>query len=474
MKSILSFLQARWGWLLALGLAAGAAGGWWWYQGVQAEQARAAQAAALRTETLGRGDLAATVSATGSLQPLRQANLAFLLPGTVQEVLVKNGDAVTAGQVLARLDAVDLQLAVSQAEDALAIAQLRRQKLLAGPSEDDIAVAKANLRAANAAAADAARGAGPQEAEIARLRYDSANENFRKLNEQYNNLVDFANRNPRFAPSAEALDNLKVNQEAAYYQAEIARLQWEQTKQADAGAVTVAYARIAQAQAQLAQLQAPLSEVQVAQADLSVAQAQLALDQARQRLARAELRAPFAGVVSVVNVRAGEPASAGSPALVLLDGGQFRLDVTVNEVDVAQLAAGQPVSVTVDALPEAPLAGQVERIAPTATVVGGAVNYTVRVLLDRTEAGLRAGMSATVQVTVAEVKDAVLAPNWAIRRDRQTGQAFVSVLDGETTKEVLVTTGLRGESYTEITAGVAPGAVAAVDTARTTPFGEGQ
>lgn len=473
MQAVISFLKARWGWLLALGLAAAAAGSWWWYQGYQAEQARAAQAAARRTETIQRGDLAARVSATGSLLPLRQVNVAFLLPGVVQAVLVKNGDAVAAGQVLARLEAADLELAVSQAEDALAIAELRRQKVLAGPSEADLAVARANLRAANAAAADAARGAGPQEAEIAKLRYDSAYEDFRKLNEQYNNLVEFANQNPRFAPPASTLETLKANQEAAYYQAEIARLQWEQAKRTDPGAVTVAYARIAQAKAQLEQLQAPVSEVQIAQADLSVEQAQLALDQARQRLARAELRAPMAGIISVVNIRAGEPVGAGSPAFVLLDTAQFRLEVSVNEVDVAQLAPGQPVSVTVDALPEAPLAGRVERLAPTPTVVGGAVNYTVRVLLDQTEAGLRAGMSATVQVTVAEAQDVVLAPNWAIRRDRQSGQAFVSLLDGDATREVPVTTGLRGESYTEITAGVQPGAVAAVTTSAASPFEEG-
>lgn len=475
MNALFNFLRARWGWIVAAGLAAAAVGGWYWYQNYQADLARAQQAAALRTEPLRRGDLAARVSATGSLQPIRQANLAFLLPGTVQAVLVESGAAVTAGQVLARLDAVELELAVAQAENALQIAELRRQKLLAGPSADDVAVAKANLRAANASAGDIARGAGPQEAEIAKLKYDSVNEDFRKLNEQYNNLVVFAEEYPQFAPPQSALDSLKANQEAAYYQAEIARLQWEQAKKpSDPGALSVAYARIHQAQAQLDQLQAELPAVQVQQADLSVAQAELALAQARLRLSRAELRAPFAGVVAAVNIKAGEPANAGAAALVLLDPSQFRLDVTVSEVDVAQLAAGQLVSVTVDALPDAPLGGVVERLAPTPTLVGGAVNYIVRVLLSEAAAGLRSGMSATVQVTVAEVRDVVLAPNWAIRRDRQSGQAFLSVQAGETTQEVPITTGLRGEVYTEIRAGAQAGDTAAIDTAGLTPLGAGQ
>ena len=474
MKSVTEFLRASWGWLVVAALAGAGVVGWQWYQGRQAEQARAAELAALRTETLGRGDLAATVSATGSLLPRQQANAAFLIPGTVSEVLVTSGDTVQAGQVLARLDAAELQLAVAQAEDALAIAKLRRQKLLAGPSADDLAVAEANLRAANAAAGEASRGAGPQEAEIAKLQYDQVYEDFRKLNEQYNNLVALANDNPQFAPPQDTLDSLKRNQEQAYYQAEIARLQWEQAKRSgDPGAVTVAYARIAQAKAQLEQLKLGPTDVQKQQADLSVAQAELALSQAQLRLARAELRAPLAGTVSTVNIRAGEPVGSGSAAVVLLNTGQFVLDVTVNEVDVAQLAVGQLVSVTVDALPDQPLSGAVERLAPSATVVGGAVNYVVRVVLDSPEAGLRAGMSATVQVTVAEVQDVLLAPNWAIRRDRQTGQAYLSVQTGETLAEVPIQTGLRGDTYTEVRSGAAAGDVAAVSTQRVTPFGDG-
>jgi HlyD family secretion protein len=470
MANVLKILRAQLGWIILGVVALAGAGGWWWYEQYQAEQARLAELAALRTETLTRGDLVATVSATGSLYPNGQANLAFLVPGTVQEVLVSAGDEVKAGQLLARLDDADLQLAVSQAEDALAIAELRQKILLAGPTEDDIAVAKANLRAANASAADASRGAGPQEAEIAKLQYDNASEEFRKLNDQYNQLAQLAKDHPQFAPPQSALDSLKLTQENAYFQAEIARLQWEQAKKpGDPGSVTLAYARIAQAKAQLDQLLAGPTDLQKQQAALAVAQAQLALEQAQERAARVELRAPFAGVVSVVNAKVGEPASG--PVITLLDIRRFQLDVTVNEVDVTQLSNGQPVSVTVDALPDLPLSGTVSRIAPTAVVVGGAVNYTVRVTLAQSAAALRSGMSATVQVTIAEVRDVVLAPNWAIRRDRRSGQAFLSVRGADgLPHEVQIETGLRGDDYTEIRSGAAAGDEAAISTVRENLF----
>jgi HlyD family secretion protein len=382
-------------------------------------------------------------------------------------VLVESGASVKAGQVLARLDDTPLRLAVQQAEDALAVARLNRDKLLAAPTEDQIAVARANLRAANASAADLQKGAGVEQVTIAQIKYDNAYSEFKRANDQYNGLVQFAKDYPRFAPPQDTLDSLKASMEQAYYASEVARLQLEQVKQgAGKGQMAVAYAQVLQAQAILSQTLAAPPSAQVDQANLAIDQAATALDRARLRLTRAEVTAPYDGVVSAVNVKAGEPAPADRPAFVVLDPARYHLDVTVDEVDVAQLAVGQAVSVTVEALPGLLLGGHVDQLAPTATIQGGLVNYSVRLVLEPTEAPLRAGMSATARVTVAEVRDAVLVPNWAIRRDRRTGQAFASLKQGEALVEVPITTGLRGEAYTEILGGVDAGEVAAISTQR--------
>jgi HlyD family secretion protein len=466
MKGLFAFLRARLGWLIALAVVALAVGGYGYYRRYQAEQARQQALASLRTEVIARGDIVSKVSATGSLLPEQQVNLFFLTPGVVAEVMVTSGDTVRPGQVLARLDDADLQLAVRQAEDALAIAELNRKRLLAEPSEADIAVVKANLHSANASAAAISQGIAQQEVDIAQLKYDSALDDYQKTANQYNSLVQFAKDNPRFAPSQAALDSLKSGMETAYYASEIARLQVQQLKNgADRGSLSVAYARIAQAKVVLDQIMAPPTELQIQQADLVVAKAQLALEQARLRASRAELAAPFDGVVAVVNAKAGEPTGA-APAFVLLDLSRFHLDVAVDEVDVAKLAVGQAASVTTDALSSIILSGKVDRIAPTATVVGGVVNYSVRLVLDLSDAPLRSGMSATAEIVVAEVKNVLLVPNWAIRRDRRTGQAYASLKAGEELKEVEIETGLRGEAYTEVTSGVKEGDIAAVSTAR--------
>lgn len=457
-------------WLLLVVLAAAAGGGWWWYQAYQAAQQKQAELAALRTESIVRGNITAKVSATGSIQPEQQSNLFFLSTGTVAEVKVASGDVVKAGQVLARLDTTTLALAVRQAEDALAVAQLNRDKLLAGPSDDDIAVAKANLRSANAQLADLLKGGDDEDVKIAQLKYDGLATDYQKAQERYNSLLQLAKDYPQFAPSQYQLDSAKASVEMAFYAAETARVQVDQVKAGGGpGPTAIAYAQVAQAQAIVSQTLAAPSPVQLDRAVLAIDQAQTALDLAKLRLARAELRAPFAGVVAVVNLTVGEPATAGTtPAVVLIDAQQFHLDVTVDEVDIAQLKVGQVVSVTLDALPDVQLSGRVDRLAPTANVVGGLVSYAVRLVLDPTEAPLRAGMSATAEIVVAEAAEVVLVPNWAIRRDRRTGQAYASLKVGEQLQEVPIETGLRGDSYTEVTAGVKEGDVAAITTTQNT------
>lgn len=462
MSAFVKFVQARLGWIIAVLVLVAGGAAWWWWQEQQAEQARLAEQANVRTEVLARGDLAALVSATGSLQPNRIANLSFLVPGTVSEVLVSAGDVVTVGQPLARLDDANLQLSIRQAEDALAIAKINLDKAKQGASAEDVAIARANLRSANASAADVERGAGTQEVQIAQISYDRAFEQYRQINEQYYALQQQAKDFPQFAPSQSVLDDFKQNVDNAFYRAEVARLQVEQVKRVDPGARSVAYARIAQAQAQLEQVQAPPTELQIRRAELQVQQAELALEQARVRASRAALVAPFNGVIATVNIRVGENAGPGVPVMVLLDNSRFRLDITVSEIDVARLSEGQAVNVAVDALPEATITGRVDRIAPVGGVIGGGANYTVRVVLDPSEAALRTGMSATAEVTVADVQNAVLAPNWALSRDRQTGQVFLSLRRGEALERVPVTIGLRGDSYTEIISGASIGEEAAV------------
>jgi HlyD family secretion protein len=469
MKNVLNVVLRVVGVLLVV---AAAAGGYLYYQSIQTP--RTAQqpvqvAAAFRTEAIQRGSLISQVSATGALLAAQQVNVYFMQPGTVMEVLVQRGDRVKAGQVLVRLDDSDLQLALQQAQDAVTIADLNKQKLLAGPTVDDIAIAQAGLKNAKGALSDLLTGTSQQQINIAQTKYDDLSDTARRTREQYDALLKFQQDAKGFlknyVPSQDTIDNFQKQVQATALAAQAAAVQLEQVKKgADRGQLAVAYAQVVQARAVLSQTLAAPADWQVARADLSIAQAQTALKQAQLRLSRAQLAAPFDGVIGDVNLKVGETASPAASAVVLVDDSRFHLDVLVDEIDVVKLSAGQPVSITVDALPGQNLGARVDRIAPISAMASGVVNYQVRLALDQTGPAvpLRAGMSATAGILVARADNVWLAPNWAIRREPQTGQAYLSLKVGGALQEVPVQTGLRGDTHTEVQSGVSTGDVAAV------------
>jgi HlyD family secretion protein len=155
-----------------------------------------------------------------------------------------------------------------------------------------------------------------------------------------------------------------------------------------------------EAEDNLARLQEEPDEHDVEAARLDIQAAELALEQARQNLEDATLRAPVAGIVTRVDVEAGETATPGEVILVLatLDQLQART-VDLTELDVARIVEGQPVVVTVDALPEVEFAGLVHEIALQPGDYRGDVVYAVVVeLTDVGDAPLRWGMTAMVEI----------------------------------------------------------------------------
>ncbi|MCC7360861.1 MAG: efflux RND transporter periplasmic adaptor subunit [Anaerolineales bacterium] len=447
--------------LFVLVLVAAAAGGYSLYQQRLAAE-RAAAAANIRQAVIERGTIISTVNATGYLAPQDQTNLFFAVGAglPVVELNVALGDAVTAGQVLARLDDAALRLAVTDAEQALAAARLRLALLQTPPRPEDLAVAEANLRVANNQVYAASLGQTPEQVEIARLNLVLAQYALDQTYAAMDRLVEqgkFAEKN--------ALQSQADQQVEA---AQIANLRYQEAQQAPSYAQTAgAQASVEQAQAALDRLRQGPDQSDLDIAQLQISQAQAALEISQHNLANAVLTASHAGVVAAVNLHLGEPAGP-LPAVVLADVSRFYLDVLVDEVDVAAVHPGQAVTVTLDASPNLLIAATVEKIAPVAQVSAGVVSYPVRLGLAPVAAQLRGGLTATAAIVVAEVRDVVLVPNWAIRRDRDTGAAYVSLLRDGALVEVLVTLGARDENYSQIVSGVEAGEIAAVSDQRDT------
>ena len=178
-------------------------------------------------------------------------------------------------------------------------------------------------------------------------------------------------------PSAGMLpQSLQLQQATIAY--DTAQAQYRVTSSGSTEAQRIAsQAQIAQAQAALDRLKTGSSAEQIEIAQASVDQAQVALEQAQHRLENARLLAPWDGVVTAVNIVDGTLGQPGVPAIGLADMSQLHINVQVDEIDIAVIRSGQPVTIEVDALPESKLTGTVTSVAPSAspTVTGG-VSYS--------------------------------------------------------------------------------------------------
>ena len=404
----------------------------------------------LESVVVGRKQIVASISASGSLAPVAQVALNFSTPGIVSDVAVTEGQFVREGDVLARLDSVELELAVQQAEQALLMQQVAYSQT-ASPRKDEVDAARAQLNSA-LANLNALLQPDPLQLDIARRQADVANETRYQVELQWNQVKD--------APIGGLGRDLLQSQYAqAVLQAQIAELQYQIVANSGTDAqVAAARAQVAQAQAALDRLLSDDRALQLAVAQLR--QAELTLALARTRLEHATLVAPFDGTVAVVTIVPGQAVGASpQPAIVMADLTAFHIDVGVDEIDVGKLSEGLTVTLDVDALPGVPVSGVVDRIAPTARESAGVVSYVVTIGIDPTDAPIRAGMSAIVEI-ITDVRDNVLVvPNRFIRIERTTGRAYVNVKRGDQIEEVEIITGLRNDAESEVLQGLSEGDV---------------
>jgi len=355
-------------------------------------------------------EFTSVVSVSGEVVPAVWATVSAQSGGTVVEVLVGPGDEVDGGDVLIRLDPTDAQLAVRQAEAGVEAARAQLALLQAGPRPEEIAAAQAQLEAAEAALSQAAARrdqlvAGTTDAEIAAARAQlvaalAEEKAARDALDQLQQAGVHGWMEEEAVLRLQAAEEARVAAEAQLAQVEGGA--GAQLRAAEA-AVWAAAAQRDLAQARLDLLQAGATAEEIAAAEAAVAQAEAALEAARVALARCEVRAPFAGTVGLVHVRAGEQVAPGQPLVTLGDLTTLRVETTdLDEIDVARVRVGQQAVVTFDALPERVFSGHVTHISSMAEPGAGGVNYTAVIELDELDPAIRWGMTAFVDVEVEE------------------------------------------------------------------------
>jgi HlyD family secretion protein len=156
-----------------------------------------------------------------------------------------------------------------------------------------------------------------------------------------------------------------------------------------------------------------------ANARAAVSQAEAALRTIRTDLAKMVIRSPTNGVVLTRTVDPGQTVAASFQAPVLFtiaeDLTKMELTVNVDEADVGQVRTGQKATFTVDAYPERVFEAQVAKVRYSSETVSGVVTYPTILYVDNPDLLLRPGMTATAEIVVERVTNALLVPNAALR-----------------------------------------------------------
>jgi multidrug efflux pump subunit AcrA (membrane-fusion protein) len=335
------------------------------------------------------------ITGMGVVVPVRWARLSFPTSGQLAEIKVTTGMTVTAGQVLATLRRQELELQVQLAESELETQEAQLAQLKEGGSQAEIAAAQANYAAAVAAREELRAGPSDEEKALADADLQSAKRALQLAQAAYDAVSTLPDIGAR--PQALQLEQATIDYQRAQaaYELAIAGPSEAALKQAES--------QVAAAEAHLEALTSDQPSA-IRAAEASVTRAEVALQQARLQLEQATLHAPFDGTItSVAEIQPGEMVSSGTTILTIADLTELQVEITdLDEWGAANTSLDQTVDVLVPALGNRNLRGRVTFVASEPTVhASGAVFYKALVALDNQDPALRWGNSVKVRLYVA-------------------------------------------------------------------------
>jgi HlyD family secretion protein len=404
-----------------------------------------------QTVAVSRGNVEKTVAAPGKLVGTNEATLTTDVSGRLNQLTVRPGDAVKAGQVLAALDTTDLELQMAQAEQTY-LKQQASYSTTMQPDPKAVAAAEAAVSSAAAAYQSARQRFGQRQDQITStcLQFKQASDDLAQAQAAYDSVAnDWKAKNYEiYTIRKKMLDNAWSAYTLAKAQCNLG------TTDINDSNLQSALAQLTRARADLDTLTSPSSST-VLQAKAHLDLARLALEDAQQQLASATIVAPFDGVVLAVNANPGEAVAAHAALIVMADPRAVEVESTVIEEDMSAVKLDENVNLFFDAKPEASATGRVARIVPVRTT-GDRLLYPIYISIDQLPEGLVAGMTVDASVVVDTRSDVLRLPRELVRV-RSDGTAQVKVWTGDQIEQRVIKTGLRGDSFVEVIDGLREG-----------------
>ena len=337
----------------------------------------------VQTGQVTRGDLAAIVTSSGEIKPKNYINIGANAMGNITEILVKEGDHVRKGQLLARV------------ENTQPTADVAAYQASVSSAEADTTASEAGLKAADENIHTMEAGLEHDKADLDRMKAD-----FDRAQELFN-------------------EKLLARQDF-----ELKKFTYEAQK----AQITQSEAKIVQARAQREQNAAQVSSTQ-----RHIAQARANLNRFADVLRKYDSVAPLDGVVTNLPVRVGESVvpgiqnSEGSVIMTIADMSMITAEVKVDETDIVSVHLGQVADITIDAIPNKTFKGHVTEIGDTAILRSTglaasqsaissqeAKDFKVVIAMDNPPSEVRPGLSCTAKITTATRSNAVTIPIQAL------------------------------------------------------------
>jgi multidrug efflux pump subunit AcrA (membrane-fusion protein) len=471
----------------------------WWYFGDRNTETE------VDFSTVTRGTVSQLVSVTGIVKPASEVNLSFEKGGRIAYVFHKVGSRVDVGTPLVSLENGDITAQLAQAK-AIARAQAAKlAELQNGTRPEDIQVSEVDVQNAYNEVVNGVRGGYVNADDAIRNKIDQLISNpksaYAKLNfsiadstlansietgrqtmeqmlvawnvsiaglESAQDVVSYsieAKRNLQTVQDyldnvALAVNSLQGNSTLSQttvdaYKAAVLAGRTNVTSSLSSLAASVD--KLLSARSKLAlkkagtvkeKIDAQVAEVESAEASVLNLQAQLA---------KTVIRSPIAGIVTKQDAKPGEIASAGVVLTSIISTAKYQIEANVAEADIAKIKIGNNAHVTLDAYGnDSVFTATITKIDPAETVIDGVPTYKTTLQFSEYNIRIKSGMTANTDIEGERHEDVLIVPGRAI-----SGKGLsksVNLIEGQTTREVIVETGLRGsDGNVEILSGLKEG-----------------
>lgn len=424
-------------------------GGFFGYREIQ--KARTPSTAQYQTVTIARGDLTATVGATGTVRANQTATVAWQITGRIGTISVVLGQVVTPGLVLAEVDPASLPQTLIQAEADLITAQnnlenVNNNAVARAQAQVNLVNAQNSLETAqnNRASKDYQR-ASEATIDNAQASYTLAQDAVNQAETFYNNFSGLPENDVNRASAFSSLSAARQRRDRA-----LAQLNYLLSKP-DALEISQSDANLAFAQATLDAAQSEWDRLKDGPDPNDVHVAEVRVTAIESSLALKTLTTPINGTITEINSMVGDEIAPGVTSFRIDDFSRLLVDVLVAEVDINRVEINQISRLSFDAIQSRDYMGKVVEVARVGVNSQQGVQFQVTIQLLDADEQVLPGMTAGVNIIVNQLNNVLLVPNQAIRLNN--GSPVVYILKNGAPQQAAIQLGLTSDTYSEVASG---------------------